>query len=112
MITEHDTWRLEWDEYFDGMIDTIERMSDVAFQAMDHGHDKLAAKLLEAATELIRHCRLCEEFLARQTVAMTAKIYKQNPVLKKLVESEAWAKTMVPASPFTEMVQRDDKPTP
>ena len=71
-----------------------------------------AAKLLEAATELIRHCRLCEEFLARQTVAMTAKIYKQNPVLKKLVESEAWAKTMVPASPFTEMVQRDDKPTP
>lgn len=87
MVDEIEKWRLEWDNYFDDLENALHRLDDLAVKADKEGFEEVTCKLIEAGTALIRHARLCEDFLNRQTIVMAQEMYKQNPLLKLLLEN-------------------------
>jgi hypothetical protein len=86
MSDEWEEWQLEWDNYFDDIEDTLKLMDALAERAEREGLEELAVTLVEAGTALIRHTRVCDEFLAAQRLRVTSEIYARNPLLKMLME--------------------------
>ena len=100
MITEEEKFRLEWDNYFDNVDTSIHRLDELAAKALDEGFADLAIKLITTATDLMLHIRACENFLNQQAMLAVHETYKQNPLLKRILESKT---TMPLASPFMNM---------
>lgn len=91
--SDHEKWQLEWDNYFDDIEHAINRMLDLANRAEREGLMKLDAALVLAAADLMLHCKACEKFLNQQTLNMSMELYKQNPLLKQLLEHQTKEQT-------------------
>jgi hypothetical protein len=82
-----ETFEREWNAYFDELDAHVERLDSLADKAEKEGFHELTGQLFEASNALMKHALLCARFLDRQSIVMTAELYRQNPMLKMLLES-------------------------
>lgn len=101
-------WRLEWQNYFDDLDASVERMDKLAVKAFELGFAETGEALMSAATAIIKHCQMCENFLATQQTEMIINMYKQNPLLKVLYEKTGWPFANPADSPYTEPIKDAD----
>jgi hypothetical protein len=85
MMSEHEDWQLEWENYFDDLDHAITRLLDVAAWAERQGlGDEVECQLVLTATDLSMLSKRCEQFVNLRIFELQTEIYKQNPLLKLL----------------------------
>jgi hypothetical protein len=86
-MSEHEDWQLEWENYFDDLDHAISRLLDVAALAERQGLLNVDAQLVLTAADLSMLSKRCEQFVNLRILELQTAIYKQNPLLKFLIEN-------------------------
>ena len=94
-------WELEWENYFDDLDHAVETMIKLAHKAEAEGLHELDARLVLAAADIEIHCKRCKDFINMRILELQTNLYKQNPLLKMLLE----ANDASDVSPFSSPVE-------
>jgi hypothetical protein len=85
-MNDTEDWQLEWENYFDDLDHAINRLLDVAASADRQGFHDVGGQLVLAAADLCVLSKRCEQFVNLRILLLQTELYKQNPLLKMLLD--------------------------